>query len=145
MATLLETSFSTDENVVVQADVRLLGRTVEFLIVEFDQEKFGEFLSSGSARPKAMRQYRKVSYETCSRISSEITPEVARTTARNARGATSQEVLKTSRAAHAARINISQETGKAKVVVHDQRDNEGQFRHPPPFQNIQFQVAGGSQ
>ena len=61
MATLLETSFSTDENVVVQADVRLLGRTVEFLIVEFDQEKFGEFLSSGSARPKAMREYRKVS------------------------------------------------------------------------------------
>ena len=38
-----------------QADVRLLDETVDSLIVEFDQEKFEEFLSSGFAIPKAMR------------------------------------------------------------------------------------------
>ena len=70
----------------VQADIRLLGKKVESLVIEFDQEKFEKFLSSGSASPKAMRQYRKVFSETCFRISSEITPEVARTTAHNAKG-----------------------------------------------------------
>jgi len=34
-----------------QADVQLLGKMVESLIFEFDQEKFEEFLSSGSASP----------------------------------------------------------------------------------------------
>jgi len=55
MVTLLETSFSTDENAVAQADVRLLEKMVEFLVIEFDQEKFEKFLSSGSASPKVMR------------------------------------------------------------------------------------------
>jgi len=40
MVTPLGNSFSTDENVMAQADVRLLGKTVESLIIEFDQEKF---------------------------------------------------------------------------------------------------------
>jgi len=66
-----------------------------------------------------MRQYSKVSSETCSRISSEITPKVARMTTHSANGVTSEEVLKTSRAAHAVRINISQETRKAKGSAHD--------------------------
>jgi len=69
---------------------------------------------------------------------------VARTTAYNARGATSQEVLKISRTVHAARVNVSQETCKAKALVYGQRDSEGQFRRPP-LQNMQFQVVGGSQ
>ena len=77
MATPLGNAFSTDENAVAQDDVRLLGKTVESLIVEFDQGKFEEFLSSGSTSPKAMRQYRKVSSETPSLISSGITPKVA--------------------------------------------------------------------
>ena len=102
MAAPLGTSFSTDENVVVQAGFRLLGKMVRSLIIEFDQEKFEEFLSSGSASPKAMRQYRKISSETCSQISLKIISEVAHTTAHNAKGTTSKEVLKTSRAAHAA-------------------------------------------
>ena len=55
MATPLGTSFSTDENVVAQIDVRLFGKTLESLIVEFDQEKFEKFLSSSSASPKVMR------------------------------------------------------------------------------------------
>ena len=63
MATPLENSFSTDENAVAQANVRLLGKTVESLVIEFDQGKFEEFLSSGSASPKAMR-YCTVSSET---------------------------------------------------------------------------------
>jgi len=76
MAISLGTAFSTDENAVTQADVQLLGKTVESFVVEFDQGKFGEFLSSGSASPKAMQQYHKVSSETRSRISSGITPKV---------------------------------------------------------------------
>jgi len=54
-----------------------------------------------------MWQYRKVSSETRSRISSEITLEVACTTPYNAKGATSEEILKASRAAHATRVNVS--------------------------------------
>ena len=54
MATPLRTSFSTDENAAAQADVQLLGKMVESVVIEFDQEKFKKFLSSGSASPKAM-------------------------------------------------------------------------------------------
>jgi len=118
---------------------------IKSLVVEFDQGKFEEFFSSGSASPKAMRQYRKVSFETRSRISSEITPKVAHTIAHSANGATSEEDLKTSRAAHAGRVNVSQESRKAKASAHDQSDGEDQFRRPSPFQTQQFQVTGGSQ
>ena len=55
MATLLGTVFSTDENMVVQADVNFIGRTIESLVVEFDQAKYEEYLSSGSKSLKAMR------------------------------------------------------------------------------------------
>ena len=105
--TPLGISFST-ENIVAQADICLLGETVESLIVEFDQGKFEKFLSSGSACPKVMQQYRKVSSETWSRISLEITPEVAHTTACNTKCATSEEVLKICRIAHTAHVNVSQ-------------------------------------
>jgi len=144
MATLLGISFSTDENVVSQPEVHLLRKMVESLIVEFDQENFEKFLSSGSARPKAMWQYRKVSSETCSRTFSEITPEVAHTTAHNAKGATSEEVLKISRTAHAACVNVSQETRRAKASAHDQNDGEVQSCRPSSIQTLQFQVDGDS-
>jgi len=52
MATPLRTSFSTDENAVAQADVRLLRKIVESHIVEFNQGKFEEFLFSGSPAPR---------------------------------------------------------------------------------------------
>jgi len=107
MATPQGISFSTGENAMTQAYVRFLGKTIESLVVEFDQGKFKKFLSSGSAIPKAMRQYRKVSSETRSRISLEITSKVARSTAHSASGATSEEVLKTSHVVHAARVNVS--------------------------------------
>jgi len=40
MTTPLGTVFSIDEKVIAQADVKLVGLTVESLVIEFDQEKF---------------------------------------------------------------------------------------------------------
>ena len=56
-------SFSNEE-VVAQSDVHLTGTTVETLIIEFDQAKYEEAISSGSLCPKAMRKIHKVSEET---------------------------------------------------------------------------------
>ena len=53
MTTPLETTFVTDEQVVAQGDVIYKAKTVESLVVEFDQAKYEEFLSSGSKSPKA--------------------------------------------------------------------------------------------
>jgi len=53
MAAPLGTAFSTDEQVVEQGDVTCMGRIVESLVVEFDQAKYEEFLSSGSESPRA--------------------------------------------------------------------------------------------
>ena len=52
--TPLGTIFSTDEQVVAQGDVSFMGKTVESLVVEFDQTKYEEFLSL---------RYRRVSSE----------------------------------------------------------------------------------
>jgi len=79
---------------------------VESLIIEFVQGNFEEFHSSASASPKAMWHYRKVSFETHSRISSEITSKVAPTTAHSTSDATSNEVLKLSRAGRAPCVNV---------------------------------------
>jgi len=62
-----------------------------------------------------MQHYRKVSFETRSRISSEISPKVARITAHSASDTTSNEVLKTSRSARAARVNAPQGTRRANA------------------------------
>jgi len=48
MATPLGTTFSTDEQVVTQGDVTFMEKTVESLVMEFDQVKYEEFISSGS-------------------------------------------------------------------------------------------------
>ena len=47
------------------------GKMVETLVVEFDQAKYEEFLSSGSKSPRA-RRYRMVSSGTRSQVRSEI-------------------------------------------------------------------------
>ena len=52
MATPLGTLFVTDEQIVAQDDVLRKGKMVESLIIEFDQAKYEEFLSSGSKSPK---------------------------------------------------------------------------------------------
>ena len=116
-----------------QAAVQLLRKTVEFLIVEFDQGKFEEFLSSGFVSPKTMWQYRKVYSRTRSRISSEISPKVARTYAHSASSATSNEILNTSRAAYAVHANVSQETRRANASALDQNDGEVEFCHLSPL------------
>ena len=61
--TPLETTFSTDEQVVAQGDVTFMVKTVESVIVEFDQAKFEEFLSSGSKIPRVAWQYCRVASE----------------------------------------------------------------------------------
>ena len=48
MASLLGTTFSIDEQVVAQGDVTYMRKMIESLIMEFDQAKYEEFLSSGS-------------------------------------------------------------------------------------------------
>ena len=55
MVTPLGTTFSTDEQVVMQGEVSFMGKTVESLTVKFDQAKYEEFLSSGSKNPRVAR------------------------------------------------------------------------------------------
>ena len=57
MTTPLGTIFSTIEKAVAQADLKLLESTIESL-VEFDQEKFEQLLSSGSNSPKVSSETR---------------------------------------------------------------------------------------
>ena len=93
-----------------------------------------DLLSLGSASPKAMWRCRKVSSETCSQISSEITPEVANVTAHNAKGSTSRAA------------SVTKETREAKPVARKQRDGDVPCRRSPSsLQALRVQVAGGSQ
>ena len=64
-------SYFTDEEMMVQSDTELLGSTVESLTVEFNQERYEKFLSSGSINPKSSQKFRKVSNETTLSFSSE--------------------------------------------------------------------------
>ena len=52
MVTPLGTTFSTDEQAVAQGDITYMGKTIESLVMEFDQAKYEEFLSSSSNSPK---------------------------------------------------------------------------------------------
>lgn len=60
MATPLGTTFFTEENVVAQANFKLMGSTIESFVVEFDQEKYEKLLSSGSLSSKATRNFHKI-------------------------------------------------------------------------------------
>ena len=144
MATSLKTIFSTDEKFVAQADIKLIESMVKSFVVEFDQEKFKEFLFSGSKNPKATRQYRRVFSETRSQVSSETSPKVACAIAHNASSAIFSEVLKTSRVARTTRVNVSQETRRASTLAHRQNNDESQSRHLSSLQTPQFQIVGGS-
>jgi len=77
MVTPLGTVLSTDEKAAVQTDLKLIGSTIESLVIEFNQEKFKQLLSSGSVSLKSMRKYRKVSNETRSLASSEASKKKA--------------------------------------------------------------------
>ena len=123
MATPLGTTFSIDEQVVAQGDVTYMGKMIESLIVEFEQEKYEEFLSSGSKSPRA-RQYRKVSSGTRSPVHSEIPSD-----------ATGKKDVVANRIIRNARVNVSHETREVNVA-----DVQPIHARPLP----QLQVTGGS-
>jgi len=77
---------------------------VESLIVEFDQANYEEFLSSGFKSPRA-RQYRKVSSEIRSQVSSETSPNMA-----------CVKSVIAGRITRKACVNVSHETREANVV-----------------------------
>ena len=108
------TTFSTDEQVVAQGDVAFMGKKVESLVVKFDQTKYEEFLSSGFKSLRA-RQYRKVSSEIHSRVSSETSPNMA-----------CSESILAGCITRKGRVNISHETHEANVV-------DGQPGHAHPL------------
>jgi len=124
MATPLGMTFSTDEQVMAEGDITCMGKTIESLVIEFDQEKYEEFLSSGSKSPKA-QQYRKVSSGTHSRIPLEIPSDVT--------GARSTMANRIIRKAH---VNVSHETREISVI-----DVQPAHARPLP----QLQVIKGSQ
>ena len=104
MASPLGTTFSTDEQVVAQGDVTYMKKMVESLVVEFDQAKYEEFLSSGSKSPRA-RQYCKVSSGTRSQIRSEIPSD-----------ATDKKSITADHITRNTRVNISHETRKVSMA-----------------------------
>ena len=57
MTTPLGIIFSTEEKAVAQTSLKLLESTVKSLIVEFDQEKFEELLSSGFISPNSQARF----------------------------------------------------------------------------------------
>jgi len=59
MVTLLGNTFSTNEKLVLQCDNQTLGSTAEMLVIQFDQEKFEQLLSTGKTSPLSMRKHRK--------------------------------------------------------------------------------------
>ena len=124
MATPLGTTFSTDEQIVSQGDVTFMEKTVESLVVEFDQAKYEEFLSSSSKSPRT-RQYRKVSSEICSQVPSKASPKMA-----CAKGVIAGRIIRK------ARVNVSHKTREANIV-------DGQSCHALPLP--QPHVTRGSQ
>ena len=85
-----------------QGDVLYKGKTVESLVVEFNQAKYEELLSSGSKSPKA-RTYRRASTGTCPEIRSEPLSE-----------ATAVRDVVANHAMRDTRANVSQETRVVK-------------------------------
>ena len=124
MATPLGTSFVTDEQIVAQGDVLRKGKMVESLVVEFDQAKYEEFLSSGSKSPRT---------RVCRRVSTGNGPEArsealsgaaaANCAKQDTRANASQEArvvprttaVATNRAARNTRVSVSQETRVVKI------------------------------
>jgi len=133
MATLLGSKFSTGEKAVAQVDLKLLGSNVELIVVELDQEKFGQLLSSGSISLKAMRKYRKISSETRSLTLSEASQrktssEVNHMLFNKASGSYSLEARATSFGANTFRDEVSQETRKTSVLAQGQHHGRDQSR-----------------
>jgi hypothetical protein len=60
MVTIVGKTFSTNEKVVSQHDKIAMGDMAETLVIEFDQDKYEELLSSGKSSPISMRKHRKI-------------------------------------------------------------------------------------
>ena len=60
MATLLGTTFSINEKVVLQCDNQTLGSTIKMLVIQFNQEKFKQLLFTGKMSPLSVRKHRKI-------------------------------------------------------------------------------------
>ena len=82
-----------------------MGRMVESLVVKFDQEKYEEFLFSGSKSPRVAQQYRRVFSEIHSQVSSETSPKIA---------CVNRAIFR--QVTHVAHVNISHEIREANVV-----------------------------
>jgi len=81
-----------------------MRKIVESLVVEFDQVKYEEFLSSGSKNPRA-RQYRKISSGTHSQVRSEIPSD-----------ATDKKSAMANYITRNTRVNVSHETREVGVA-----------------------------
>jgi hypothetical protein len=64
MATTVGDVILSDEMIVAQSDTIAPGTEVESLVIEFDEAKYEEFVSSGGMSPTSARKYRKVSRST---------------------------------------------------------------------------------
>ena len=73
MATTVGEIFSTTEKIVAQHDEVAVGDMAETLVIEFDQDKYEELLSSGKSSPISLRKYRKI---TVSKTESASTDDV---------------------------------------------------------------------
>lgn len=51
LATTVREIFYTDEKIVAQSDIKKIGNTVEILVVEVDQQKYDEYVSSRLVSP----------------------------------------------------------------------------------------------
>lgn len=60
MATIAGAFLFTEENMVAQFYAKLIGLMVETLVVEFDQQRYEEYLSFGSSGSKPTRHYHQV-------------------------------------------------------------------------------------
>jgi hypothetical protein len=60
MATTLGETFSTNENVVLQHDKLAVGGMAETLVIEFDQDRYEELLSSGKSSHISLHKHRKI-------------------------------------------------------------------------------------
>lgn len=54
------TTFIVIETNVAQSDIELLELTFECLIIEFNKEKYKEFISSKSSSPRTVWSHRKI-------------------------------------------------------------------------------------
>ena len=60
LATTVGEIFSTTEKIVAQHDKVAVGDMAETLVIEFDQDRYEELLSSGKSSPVSLRKYRKI-------------------------------------------------------------------------------------